>query len=49
MELRHLCYFVSPATALLKFNTDDHLTKPEVNNMGLELDASRRKSAAIAS
>jgi hypothetical protein len=41
--------FVSPATALVKFNADDHLAKPEANNMDLELDPSRRKFAASAS
>jgi hypothetical protein len=40
--------FVSPATALVKFNADDHLAKPEASNMDLELDPSQRKSAASA-
>jgi hypothetical protein len=38
--------FVSPTTALVKFNADDHLAKPKANNMSLELGPSQRKSAA---
>ena len=40
--------FVPPATALVKFNADDHLAKPKANNMDLELGPSQRKSAASA-
>jgi hypothetical protein len=40
---------VSPATAQVTFDADDHLAKPNANNVDLELGPSQCKSAASAS